>query len=195
MDSTLCNKPDVLLLDLSDEISLEALADLRRRAPESRIVLWVRSISLELAYQTMRLGVHGILRKTLSAEVMLQCLGKVARGEYWFEEALSSRVEDAEVVSLSRRESQLVSLLAQGLKNKEIAYNLGISEGTIKVYLSKLYRKLGVKDRYELALYGLRHSAGAQLAAGEPARRGEAGHGRAAGRSPAVVLMDRPTGT
>jgi DNA-binding CsgD family transcriptional regulator len=61
------------------------------------------------------------------------------------------------MVSLTKRESQLVSLLSQGLKNKEIASTLTISEGTVKVYLSRLFQKVGVKDRFELALYGLRN--------------------------------------
>jgi DNA-binding CsgD family transcriptional regulator len=61
------------------------------------------------------------------------------------------------MVALTKRESQLVSLLSQGLKNKEIATTLTISEGTVKVYLSRLFQKVGVKDRFELALYGLRN--------------------------------------
>ena len=59
--------------------------------------------------------------------------------------------------SLTRREGQLVSLLSKGLKNREIATALEISEGTVKVYMSRLFQKLGVKDRFELALYGLRN--------------------------------------
>ena len=60
-------------------------------------------------------------------------------------------------VKVSPRESQLVALVAQGLRNKEIAYRLSISEGTVKVYLSKLFTKLGVEDRYQLALHGLKN--------------------------------------
>ncbi len=63
------------------------------------------------------------------------------------------------MVRLSRREGQLVTLLSHGLKNKEIAQCLGISEGTVRVYLSKLYLKIGVNDRFELALFGLRNTA------------------------------------
>jgi DNA-binding CsgD family transcriptional regulator len=61
------------------------------------------------------------------------------------------------MVALTKRESQLVALLSQGLKNKEIASTLQISEGTVKVYLSRLFQKVGVKDRFELALYGLKN--------------------------------------
>ena len=63
----------------------------------------------------------------------------------------------AKRIALTKREGQLVSLLSQGLKNKEIASMLLISEGTVKVYLSRLFQKVGVKDRFELALYGLKN--------------------------------------
>ncbi len=75
----------------------------------------------------------------------------------WFEKALTDSIMSARRYSLTRREGQLVSLLSQGLKNKEIATALTISEGTVKVYLSRLFQKLGVKDRFELALYGLKN--------------------------------------
>jgi DNA-binding CsgD family transcriptional regulator len=78
-------------------------------------------------------------------------------GELWFEKALTDSIMSARRYSLTRREGQLVSLLSQGLKNKEIATALNISEGTVKVYLSRLFQKLGVKDRFELALYGLKN--------------------------------------
>src|SRR5271170_8403815 len=60
-------------------------------------------------------------------------------------------------VSLSKRQSELVGLLTQGLKNKEIAAALGISEGTVKAYLTTLFEKVGAKDRFELALFGMRN--------------------------------------
>jgi DNA-binding CsgD family transcriptional regulator len=81
----------------------------------------------------------------------------VAEGGLWFEETLKTSFSNAKAVALTRRESQLVSLLSHGLKNKEIASTLFITEGTVKVYLSRLFQKLGVKDRFELALYGLKN--------------------------------------
>ena len=65
-------------------------------------------------------------------------------------------------VSLTRREGQLVGLIAQGLKNKELGYALGITEGTVKVYLSRIFKKLGVNDRFELALYALKNVVSSQ---------------------------------
>ncbi len=150
-------KPDVLLIDLTPEVTFGLLTQLRRDLPACRIVLWVRSISTELAYQALELGIRGILRKTLPAELLVKCLAKVSEGELWFDKGLTASFLSAKTVTLTKRESQLVSLLSQGLKNKEIASTLSISEGTVKVYLSRLFQKVGVKDRFELALYGLRN--------------------------------------
>jgi DNA-binding NarL/FixJ family response regulator len=137
----------------------------------SRIVLWVNSISTELAFQAMGLGVRGILRKTLPTELQVKCLQKVQAGELWFEKALTDSFLCARRVALTQREGQLVSLLSQGLKNKEIATTLMISEGTVKVYLSRLFQKVGVKDRFELALFGLKNLTTGQLPVGEKGQR------------------------
>ncbi len=153
------HQPDVLLVDLTAGFTFSILSGLQEVASQTKIILWVHSISTELALQAMSLGVRGILRKTLAVEVLLRCLTRVNDGELWFEKALTDSILSARRYSLTRREGQLVSLLSQGLKNKEIAYALTISEGTVKVYLSRLFQKLGVKDRFELALYGLKNLA------------------------------------
>jgi DNA-binding CsgD family transcriptional regulator len=151
----------------------------------------VNTISTELAFQAMGLGVRGILRKTLPAELQVKCLRKVQAGELWFEKALTDSFLCARRVALTQREGQLVSLLSQGLKNKEIATTLSISEGTVKVYLSRLFQKVGVKDRFELALFGLKNlTTGHQLPAGEKGQR--AVNGAMPGlRS---LVLERPTG-
>ena len=128
--------------------------------PGLRLVLWARNISTELAYQAIEHGVRGILRRTHPADVLLKCVRMVAEGGLWFEETLKASFTTMRTIALTRRESQLVSLLSQGLKNKEIASTLFISEGTVKVYLSRLFHKLGVKDRFELALFGLKNMSG-----------------------------------
>jgi len=137
----------------------------------SKIVLWVNSISTELAFQAMGLGVRGILRKTLPTDLQVKCLMKVQAGELWFEKALTDSFLCARRVALTQREGQLVSLLSQGLKNKEIASTLMISEGTVKVYLSRLFQKVGVKDRFELALFGLKNLTTGQLHVSEKGQR------------------------
>ena len=149
--------PELLLMDLKPDVTFGVLIEIQRRFPSTKIVLWVRTISTELAYQAIEHGIRGILRKTLPPENLLRCLQMVADGGLWFEETLKASFHSIRTISLTRREGQLVSLLSQGLKNKEIAATLFISEGTVKVYLSRLFHKLGVKDRFELALYGLKN--------------------------------------
>src|SRR3982075_2038027 len=157
MEQLTQGSPDLVLMDLTHEITFAVLSDMKHTMSTSRIVLWVNSISTELAFQAMGLGVRGILRKTLPTDLQVKCLQKVQAGELWFEKALTDSFLCARRIALTQREGQLVSLLSQGLKNKEIATTLMISEGTVKVYLSRLFQKVGVKDRFELALYGLKN--------------------------------------
>ena len=163
--------PDLVLMDLTPEITFAVLSEMKHAMVNSKIVLWVNSISTELAFQAMGLGVRGILRKTLPTDLQVKCLLKVQAGELWFEKALTDSFLCARRVALTQREGQLVSLLSQGLKNKEIATTLMISEGTVKVYLSRLFQKVGVKDRFELALFGLKNLTTGQLPVGEKGQR------------------------
>jgi len=87
----------------------------------------------------------------------VKCLQKVQTGELWFEKSLTDSFRATRRVPLTQRESQLVTMLSRGLKNKEISCELGITEGTVKVYLSHLFQKSGTKDRFDLALQGLKN--------------------------------------
>ncbi len=155
---------DIVLLDVTDEITLSLLDGIRRAEPRAKLALWASGIPKELAFQAMQLGVRGILRRTSSAAAFLAALRAIRDGELWFEkELLEDFIYGARTV-LTRREGQLVALISQGLKNKEIAGALHVTEGTVKVYLSHLYKKLGVNDRLELALFGLKNmQSGYQL--------------------------------
>lgn len=150
-------QPEIILMDLTSEVTFGALSEMKGAMLNCKIVLWVYSISTELAFQAMGLGVRGILRKTLPTELILKCLEKVRDGEMWFEKALTDSFLSAKRVALTQREGQLVSLISRGLSNKEIVAALLISEGSVKIYLSRLYQKLGVKSRFELALFGLKN--------------------------------------
>jgi len=171
MEQLAQGSPDLVLMDLTPEITFAVLTEMKHAMTNCKIVLWVNSISTELAFQAMGLGVRGILRKTLPTELQVKCLQKVQAGELWFEKALTDSFLCARRVALTQREGQLVSLLSQGLKNKEIASTLLISEGTVKVYLSRLFQKVGVKDRFELALFGLKNLTTGQLPVGEKGQR------------------------
>jgi two-component system nitrate/nitrite response regulator NarL len=178
--------PEVLLLDLTSDFTLDFLASVHRALPSAKIVLWVHFISTEMALQAMGLGVRGILSKTLSPEVLATGLRKIHGGELWFEKALTDSILTARRYSLTRREGQIVSLVAQGLKNKELGIALNISEGTVKVYLSRLFKKLGLKDRFELALFGLKN-----LTAGYSTQGTATPVQRAGGQDPRSFYVER----
>lgn len=178
-------QPEILLMEFTAEDNFGTLLELRSLAPECRIVLWVRKISAELAYQVMRIGVRGIVRSTLAAGDVVKCLEAVAAGESWFDDDLKSSFFGARSVALSPRESQLVILVAQGLTNKEIAAVLGISETTVRIYLSALFRRLGFKNRYELAICGMKKMLDVEL-------HPDAGAGTSRDQQVRFLILERP---
>jgi two-component system nitrate/nitrite response regulator NarL len=147
---------DVLLIDFDPAEHFGVVLDLREQLPHCRIVVLARQISPELAYQMFKAGVCGILRASTVPEGLIECLRTVNAGERWCDDDLKMAFFDAKTAVLSPRESQLVLLVSQGLKNKEMSAALAISESTVRIYMSALFQRLGIKDRYELALYGLR---------------------------------------
>jgi two-component system nitrate/nitrite response regulator NarL len=158
-DSLAKENPDLAVLDLTLEITPAALHELQDLAPESKLILWTDTIGGDFALQALTIGIRGVLRKALPLEAHLQCLHRVSSGELWFEKSLMDSFSAVRRVALSRRESQLVGMLTRGLKNKEISRELGLAEGTVKVYMSRLFQKAGAKDRFELALQGLHNLA------------------------------------
>lgn len=155
--AALLHQPDVVIYGLAMEFDLAAIRELQNAAPDSSIVLWARELSTELAHQAVLAGVRGFLSKTASIENFKECVQVSAQGELWMEKSLTMSLLSSRPVSLTKRQSELVGLLVQGLKNKEIATSLGISEGTVKAYLTTLYEKVGARDRFELALFGLKN--------------------------------------
>src|ERR1035438_7071476 len=107
------HQPDLLLVDLTTDVTFAVLSGLHDIASKARIVLWVHSISTELALQAMSLGVRGILRKTLPVETLVRCLMRVNDGELWFEKALTDSLMTARRYTLTRREGQLVTQIGR----------------------------------------------------------------------------------
>jgi two-component system nitrate/nitrite response regulator NarP len=146
--------PDLVLLDLTGEFTFETLADTHARMPGCSIVIRVGPMSRELIFQALEYGVRGILSVQLSPEMLIHSLHRIAKGEVVIEVTDAGFDPGGEKrVSFSERERQVVELLAQGLKNKEIAAAMNLAEGTVKVYLSRLFKKTKVRDRFELMLY------------------------------------------
>ena len=134
-----------------------------------KIVVVTPSSDEQLTLDLFRRGAHGILSREVEPEVLVDCLRKVAAGEPWLENQAVHWVMEAfrghnlrpsgarPKVQLTPKETLIVSCVTQGMKNKEIAVRVGTTEQVVKNYLRKVYDKLGVADRLELALYCLSH--------------------------------------
>ena len=148
---------------------VEAVTELLRQAPEIKIVVVTPASDEQLTLDLFRRGAHGILSREVEPEVLVDCLRKVAAGEPWLENQAVHWVMEAfrghnlrpsgarSKVQLTPKETLIVSCVTQGMKNKEIAIRVGTTEQVVKNYLRKVYDKLGVADRLELALYCLSH--------------------------------------
>jgi two-component system, NarL family, nitrate/nitrite response regulator NarL len=156
--------PDVLLVDKAFGIQaiLDWLARVRPAMGQSArpgVVIWGVSISEAEALRFLQAGARGILRKTAPVSVVMACLRTVAAGRSWMEDAVfrdMGRPDRYPRSELTAREQQVLELVEQGFKNKEIAQDLGIRPGTVKIHLKHIFEKTGVRGRYGLALNGLK---------------------------------------
>lgn len=149
--------PDILLLEVTPDVTLETLIQMKALLPGGRIILWIDAISMEFANQALELGVRGFLRMAATQAEYLECLRSVLAGGLWVSPELHTNLLSGRQIRLTPRERQLMGLLAQGLSNKQVAWSLGVTEGTVKVYISRLFQKVGANDRLDLALIALRN--------------------------------------
>jgi DNA-binding NarL/FixJ family response regulator len=153
--------PSVLVLDKALGLPgvLEQAARLRERYPRLAVVVWGVSLTDAEALRLLQAGVRGILRKTTDLHSILACLRTVAGGSNWMEDCIFrelARNGRHPRSDLTPREQQVMELIEHGLKNKEIARELGIRPGTVKIHLKHIFEKTGVRGRYGLALTGLK---------------------------------------
>jgi len=153
--------PEMIVVDAMPDMTLALLSRLRRAAPAAQLVLWARNFSEEVMAQGRELGLAGFLLRTHGNEEFVDKLRRIARGDAIQDDSAPGHIT---TIPLTRRESQLLTLLSQGLRNKEIASCLAISEGTVRIYLSRLYQKVGARDRYELALFAWKNAHCGQAA-------------------------------
>ncbi len=149
--------PDVLVVDKAFGIQaiLEWLSEVGLTQSRTSVVIWGVSVTEAEALRFLQAGARGILRRTASMPVVLACLRNVAEGRSWMEDSLfrdSSRSDRYPRSELTTREQQVLELVEQGSKNKEIAQELGIRPGTVKIHLKHIFEKTGVRGRYGLAL-------------------------------------------
>ncbi len=159
-------RPDVLVLDINmpKGNGLWVLKNVHTEKLKTRVVLLTATLDDDEVLEAMQFGVSGLVLKEAAAVNLVETVRRVQRGERALEPMLVSRAldrlsqrEDAKkiVEVLSKRETEIVKMVAAGLRNKEIALKLSIGEGTVKTHLHTIYEKLGVHGRVELAMYAL----------------------------------------
>jgi len=152
-------KPDLLLLDvhLPDSSGLEVLQRLSRGRKRPAVILVTAGMDDAQLLAAAELEPEGIVLKTSDQGLLLKCMDAVVAGERWVDPEVAERTRQAQeraasAPPLTRRERELIDLVRQGLRNRDIAAELGVTEGTVKVYLHAIFDKLKVENRTELAL-------------------------------------------
>ncbi len=165
LDAVEAHKPDVLLLDMQmpKATGIDVLRKLRADRSNLKVVILSANLEDEALVEAIRLGVDGIVLKESAQDVLLKCLDSVVAGKRWIDRELLERALDVTLNAgsptasiykqMMPKERALVDLVAKGLRNRDIAETLGITEGTVKVYLHRIYQQVGVSSRTELAIW------------------------------------------
>jgi len=163
--------PDVIILDLvlGDEDGLSFLPELCQASPTSRVLVLTGVQNPDAHRRAIRRGAMGIVLKEHAADQLLKAILKVNDGEVWIERSMMGSMiqefnkptmvdpEIAKIESLTDREREVIALIGEGLKNKQVGERLFISETTVTHHLSSVFSKLEVSDRLELIIYAFRH--------------------------------------
>ena len=154
-------KPDLLLLDLQmpGGSGLDVLRTLRAEKSPVRVILLTAAIDDSVLLEAKALNVQGMVLKNSDPAFLLTCLDSVKNGRSWTDPELAERAKQLAIsvgrgtqIALAPRERQLIGFVRQGLRNREIAGQLKVTEGTVKAYLHAVFEKLGVSNRTELAI-------------------------------------------
>ena len=167
-------KPDIILLELNldGELNAEIIPDLLDAFPDTRTILVTGLEETDIHHLAVQMGAMGVVRKSEPRNVLLKAIEKVHAGEVWIDRTMMANVlaklarsrlvpqddpQAAKIALLSEREREVIGLIGEGLKNKEIALRLSISETTVRHHLSSIYNKLQVSDRLELTIFAYRN--------------------------------------
>ena len=168
------DQPEIILLDLdlSGEQATECIPELLAAARGAHVLVLTGVRDPALHRRAVRLGAMGVVRKEKAAAVLLEAIDKVHAGEAWLERALVGSVlsemrrlpeggavdtDEARVATLTKREREVIALAGRGLKTRQLAERLSISEITVRHHLTSIFDKLGVGNRLELMIFAYRH--------------------------------------
>lgn len=152
---------DVLIVEKGSgaDLALDSLSRMPNGAPRPRVVVWGVSLHEAEALRYLQAGARGIIQKSADLESLLSCIRTAANGGTWMQDAVfGDRLHSMGTPrsELTPREQQVLELVEQGMKNREIASELGISPGTVKIHLKHIFEKTGIHGRHGLALTVLR---------------------------------------
>ena len=153
------HQPDILLLDVNmpGKSGIDVLRRLRRERKPYKVILLTAGMEDPQLMGAAELDPEGIVLKTSDPAHLLECMDAVRAGRRWVDPEVTARIKTvrtraASGPSLTARERELVELVSKGLRNRDIAADLGVTEGTVKVYLHGIFDKFGVENRTELAM-------------------------------------------
>jgi two-component system, NarL family, nitrate/nitrite response regulator NarL len=163
-------RPDVLLLDISmpQLTGLEVLRRLPKQTAPLRTILLTASVEKSEIIEALLLGAHGIVPKQSASRMLFKSIRTVMAGEFWVSRDLVSDLVEtlrgpsnsgvgAKTMGLTRRELEVIAAVVEGQVNKDIAQTFHISEYTVKHHLTRIFDKLGVSNRVELAMFAVNH--------------------------------------
>jgi|SRR5579885_94571 len=149
---------DILLLDL--QMDRWVLGEIQSLARITAVCVLTASEKIEDSMEALRMGARAIVQKRFAVETLTQAIRTVAGGLVWIppilQAEIASQIRVHNASRLTARELEIIGCVAQGLRNSEIAEQLSISEGTVKTHINRVFQKLRLRDRVELALYALR---------------------------------------
>ena len=169
-------QPNIILLDLTlpGTDGIELIPELLALAREARILVLTGVLDPEAHKRAIHRGAMGVVLKEKAAEVLIKAIEKVHQGEVWLDRAMVANVvgdrsrlrevkkkddpEAAKIATLTGREREVIALIGEGLRNRQIADRLFISEGTVRNHLTTVFSKLEVSDRFELLIFSYRHA-------------------------------------
>lgn len=165
-------QPDLILLDvhMPEGSGVDVLREIRRGGkPAAPVIILTAGVDDYTLSDIQKAGPQGIVLKTADPSLLLECLEVVAKGGCWVDPEIADQLDHLvgsaqRRPSLSPRERQLIKQVRAGLKNRDIASELGITEGTVKFYLHALYERLAVRNRTELAMRADEFVSSADLA-------------------------------
>lgn len=183
LDAVEANKEGVLLFDTQLSLTpAAALSEVLKHAPALKVVMLAPRATEDETVSYLRRGACGVAERSIRPDLLVRCVRKVWEGEVWlsnegvnwllraYAEQSTQMQSPVPRVRLNEKEMLIIAGVARGMKNKDIAAEIGTTEQVVKNYLRKVYDKLGIGDRLELALYCVQHRLLEKLAHAEPAR-------------------------